>query len=248
MRRDEEPWVIGDGTGKRAAAVAEELALDEIVRQRGAVDRHERSPRASAVGVNGARDQLLAGPGLSDDQDWSVAACRSSATIEHPLHARRSADDLLEAVSRRNEAIEVMDAVAQIRCLEDARDFLPYDFVGVRDGNEVLSPATDRFGGVFDGGAHAEDYDGEVGPLLFDRLQDVKRGRVRAAFADENQSHALCTLDRAQDGNARPGADLRRVFAQQTRQRVVQLGIVRGNEDTSDGSRARGHRTHRTEV
>ena len=69
------PVASRDRAGERAALVAEELALDERRRQRGAVDRDERPLRRGAPFVNRAREQFLAGAGLPDQQtDASVEA------------------------------------------------------------------------------------------------------------------------------------------------------------------------------
>ncbi len=54
-----------DGAGERAARVAEQLGLEQRLGQRRAVDRHERRVGARRVGVDGARDQLLAGARLA---------------------------------------------------------------------------------------------------------------------------------------------------------------------------------------
>ena len=50
-----------DGAGERALLVAEELALEQRLGNRRAVDRHERHGRARAQLVDRLRDQLLAG-------------------------------------------------------------------------------------------------------------------------------------------------------------------------------------------
>src|SRR5262249_5528188 len=49
-----------DGAGEGAAAVAEQLARDEVARNRAAVERNERSGRDRRPLVDGARDALLA--------------------------------------------------------------------------------------------------------------------------------------------------------------------------------------------
>jgi hypothetical protein len=51
--------------GERAALVAEELGLEEGLRQRAAVQRDEGAALPGAAGVNGPSHQLLAGPGLA---------------------------------------------------------------------------------------------------------------------------------------------------------------------------------------
>ena len=54
------PRRFGLGAGEGAPLVAEELALDELARDGGAVDLHEGSVGARREAVDGARDELLA--------------------------------------------------------------------------------------------------------------------------------------------------------------------------------------------
>ncbi len=68
----EQALARADGAGERAARVAEQLALEQRLADRRAVDGHERARRALAVGVHRARDQLLAGAALARDQHGRV--------------------------------------------------------------------------------------------------------------------------------------------------------------------------------
>src|SRR6185295_5040070 len=56
---------LGGRAGERAPLVAEELGLLERVRDRRAVERHERRRRADAVRVESERHQLLAAAALA---------------------------------------------------------------------------------------------------------------------------------------------------------------------------------------
>ena len=56
------------GAGEGAALVAEQLRLEQLLRDRRAVDRHERHRAPRARGVERARDQLLARAVLALDQ------------------------------------------------------------------------------------------------------------------------------------------------------------------------------------
>src|SRR5690606_30866413 len=56
------------GAGERATLVAEELALDELLRQRGTIDRDERRLRAWAQAVQLARHELFARSALARDE------------------------------------------------------------------------------------------------------------------------------------------------------------------------------------
>ena len=54
--------------GERAALVAEQLALEQLLGQRRARDVDERAGRAVAVVVDGLRGEVLAGAGLAGEQ------------------------------------------------------------------------------------------------------------------------------------------------------------------------------------
>src|SRR5262249_7059932 len=61
-----------DRAGKRALDVAEELALDQPRRDGAAVDLDQRAIPATAPGMDGPRDQLLAGASLARDEHGRV--------------------------------------------------------------------------------------------------------------------------------------------------------------------------------
>src|SRR5690606_28839692 len=70
-----EPAALALGrTRERALLVAEQLALEQLLAQRRAVDRHERLRRARAPGVNRARRDLLAGAALAEQQHGGSGA------------------------------------------------------------------------------------------------------------------------------------------------------------------------------
>ena len=57
--------MVGDGTGEGALAVAEQLALQELIRQRPAVFGDKGLECAQAALVQGAGEEFLAGAGLA---------------------------------------------------------------------------------------------------------------------------------------------------------------------------------------
>jgi hypothetical protein len=59
----------GDGAGERALLVAEQLALQQRLGERRAVEAHERGLRPGARVVDHLGDELLAGAGLAHDED-----------------------------------------------------------------------------------------------------------------------------------------------------------------------------------
>jgi hypothetical protein len=86
----EETGLVGGGAGEGALHVAEELGLDEVLGERGAVDLDVGSGGARALGVQRIGRQLLAGAALADDEHVGVRAGHRLQQIEHPAHRRRS--------------------------------------------------------------------------------------------------------------------------------------------------------------
>ena len=86
----------GVGAGEGALDVAEELGLDQGLRQGGAIDGDEAPPRAFREPVQGARHQLLAGAGLAQDQHRGVGRRGLPHQLEDLGHGRRAADHPLE--------------------------------------------------------------------------------------------------------------------------------------------------------
>ena len=80
--------------GEGAALVAEELRLEQVLRDRRRVDRDERAARARAVLVQRVGDELLAGARLAGDEDGDDALAEPADRAEHVLHRRRLAEDL----------------------------------------------------------------------------------------------------------------------------------------------------------
>ena len=68
------------GAGERALLVAEQLALDQLARDRRHVDGDERAVAALAEIVQRARHQLLAGAGLAGDQHGEVGVISRAMT------------------------------------------------------------------------------------------------------------------------------------------------------------------------
>ena len=74
--------------------MAEELALEQVLRKRGAVDGEERPLRATALVVDGAREKFLAGPRFAGDEDRALGGGDLRHEAEDALDARAAADDV----------------------------------------------------------------------------------------------------------------------------------------------------------
>src|SRR5690606_22718098 len=69
-----------DRAGERSALVAEQLAFDQVVADRAAIDDDERLVAPWPLVVNGARDDILAGAGLALKEHGRV---RRRDPLEH---------------------------------------------------------------------------------------------------------------------------------------------------------------------
>ena len=84
---------LGVGAGERAFFVPEEFALQQMLRNRGAVDG-EKGPIATlAVAVNGARDELLPRAAFAGDERSGIAGGELADGFENLLHREAFADN-----------------------------------------------------------------------------------------------------------------------------------------------------------
>ena len=86
----------GRRPGKRAFHVPEELTLEEVLGERGAVHRHERHPRAAALRVDGARDDPLAAPGLPEQEHGNTGVGHAHHELRHVAHGDAATDEVPE--------------------------------------------------------------------------------------------------------------------------------------------------------
>src|SRR5262249_39680195 len=68
-RHLQDPQLLRTGVRERALFISEQLALEQGVRNRGAVDGQKRTMLPAAVGVNESRDHVLAGSALAFEKD-----------------------------------------------------------------------------------------------------------------------------------------------------------------------------------
>ena len=84
---------LGGGAGERSLFVTEQLAFEQIFRNRRAVDGQERPLAEAAVMVNRARDQLLAGAAFAGDEGGGVGGRELADELEYILHRLAAAND-----------------------------------------------------------------------------------------------------------------------------------------------------------
>ena len=82
---DEFADALLDGAGEGALLVAEQDALDQILRDGAAIDGDEGLGFAAAFALDGASDQLLADARFAFDQDGNGGVGSPVAELEHAL-------------------------------------------------------------------------------------------------------------------------------------------------------------------
>ena len=105
------PWLVLDGAGERALLESEQLALEQLGRQRRAVHLHERLVLAQRLLVQRARDELLARAALAANQHGDVG-------IRHPL------DQVLDLSHRRAVAEQHRVLGLLLELVAEVCDFL----------------------------------------------------------------------------------------------------------------------------
>ena len=90
---------------ERPALVPEELALEEVLRDRGAVDLDEGLPATRAALVDGLGDQLFAGARFAENEHAAVAARDRAHHVEDGFHRGVLADHASGLGRRRRLAL-----------------------------------------------------------------------------------------------------------------------------------------------
>src|SRR5690606_28575104 len=96
-RRELEPALArGQRAGERALLVTEQLAFEQLGRDRAAIHGDERTVTARRMVVNVARDDLLASPGLAAQLHGRLPRRDAQDHLPHGLHRGAAADQRAE--------------------------------------------------------------------------------------------------------------------------------------------------------
>ncbi len=182
-------------TGEGALLVAEQLALEQVLRDRGAVDRDERLVGARGFAVDVARQHLLAGAALAGDQDRGVGGRDLVGELDDGLHRLVLEDELVALVGDGGEH----------GC----------DQLGVGRQRQVfLGAGADRVDGAARIGADATGHDrradalaGQPAHQQADVERDVAEDEVGAVAAAQRRQ-ALLDVERVDDLGAARHRDL----------------------------------------
>src|SRR5262249_52755940 len=117
LRQLERPLPRRHRTGERASLVTEQLALDERIRDRPAIDHDERPLRTGALRPDGTRQHVFPRAGLSFEQDGRVRsgdaledsedrAHREALTKSSPEEGPVAGEDLDVAYGRAKDDLD----------------------------------------------------------------------------------------------------------------------------------------------
>ena len=134
----EEADVVGVGAGEGALDVAEELALEELVGDGGAVDLDEGAGLGLAVGMDFVGHHLLARAGLPGDEHDGPGGGHVEDLLLDALDGGTLADDALEAVPAVHGALEV--GVFDLELALEPGELVEGPGVGDADGKVVGRP------------------------------------------------------------------------------------------------------------
>ena len=103
------------GAGERTAFDAEQLRLDQVLGNRGAVDGHERTLRARAELMDTAAEHLLADAGFPEQHHRDLAGSDLVDHLARTLERLAAADELLVPALRLQRVAQVLDLRLQLQ-------------------------------------------------------------------------------------------------------------------------------------
>src|SRR5262245_1499168 len=106
VREREAALAVTHGVREGTADVPEQLRLEELLRDRPAVDGDEHALRTAAAPVQGPRHHLLAGAALARDEHGAVGVGHALDQLQHAAQRRARADQVLEAVAALELALQ----------------------------------------------------------------------------------------------------------------------------------------------
>ena len=217
-----------DGAGEGAALVAEQLAFDQLARDRRHVERHERTLAALAVVVQRPRHQFLAGSQLAGDHHREIGRHQARQRPVDLLHGRRTADQRQALALLRQLRIALRRGRRRRQRPVHHRDQLV----------EV-----ERLGQVFEGAAlgrahrrqqgrlRAHDDDAQVGPELADARHEVEPVLVGHHHVGDDEL-PLALLDPLPKRGGRAGAaDVVALTAEGLMEHGADGPVVVGDQD-----------------
>ncbi len=171
MRQLKPPFPVLEGSREGAALMAEQLALQQFLRDGSAIDGNKRFVPPIAVEMDGVGDELLARPAFPQDEHCGVTLGDPLDGPVELLHGRALAHDLVVSLAlldlRAQESVFLLEGVELLCPLENDQDFIQLG----RLGEIIEGPSLDRLNGRFDGSVAGEHHDQGVGLVFGEMVQ-----------------------------------------------------------------------------
>jgi len=176
VRELEAPGLAGDGPREGALLVAEQLALDEVLGDRRAVDLDEGVVLSGAAGVDRVGHEFLPRPRLAGDEDRRRRGGHLPDDLEDPRHVRARPHDLAAVDLRRGQLDLLVAQHPRLHRLADhALELLLVE--GLRD--VVEGSLLEGVHGRGDGPVGGDEDDGDGGVLLGHAAQQAHAVELR---------------------------------------------------------------------
>jgi hypothetical protein len=168
-----------DGARERPSLVPEDLALEQRLGNRRAVDRHIRRARPRTELVDRLRHQLLAGSRFAADEDRGVGRCRLLDRAVDLPHPGAVADEPPEAAVLAQLAAQHLHLAQRLLPLHDLVEQDPQPLRIDRLGQVVVGAGLDGLDGGLDGPLRGEDDQRHVRVLVLQRVQQLQAVHAR---------------------------------------------------------------------
>jgi hypothetical protein len=236
----EEPGVGVDGARERAFEVAEELALEQRLRNRSAVHRHERVVAPGTGGMDRARHQLLAGAALARDEDVGGRRRAAGDLPAYRLDGDARADEVLPDGVPMDHALTQARRLKRASMLQHAGDAADEIVDAERLLQVVTGAFLQRLDGRLDGGVAGDHDDGRErihDPRL---LEDVEPAEARKDDVGDDDVEVL-RLEAGQGLlGAAGGGDVVASYTEGRAEHLLHPELVVHDED---GGAGHAHRT-----
>ena len=234
----EEPAPIAVGVGECALLVAEELALQEILGDGAAVDRHEVTGAPRAPPMQRARDELLARPALAGDEHRGLEVGDLGDGAEDVLHRLALRQNRLELMLFANlfaqRAVFASECLALFGLAQREHDLVVFE--GLL--HVVVSARLDRLERVVDVAVGAHDDDRRFVTFGLERRQQIEAAHFGHAHVGEHHVGTERVHQRERLFTALGGLDFVPLSLQQRAQDDPLVLFVVDNEHTPHGTQS----------
>ena len=238
------------GVGEGALDVAEQLAFEDALGQTAGIHGDERAGGAQGDGVQGLRDQSLAGAVFAGDEDVGVGGADTRDHVEHRAHGGRLGDQLRKALGAQR-------AVLRFQALSAAQGAAEFDLrlqngrqarVVPRLLDEIARAAAHGFDGEFDAAPRGHDDHGQRGVESLDAVEEFEAflpaGGVAGVVEVHENGVEIARFHFVDDGGGRVDGNGPVAFAlHEEAQRFENIRLIVGNQDARGAGFGRFHQS-----